>query len=458
MSKVRLSKNQLRREKLKKRKLNSNDTDEQKPVPKLHAPPISQSADTRNKDEDVKPNPSVESNLYKEFESIFSKFEGSNEKKDNDSTNYSDLVAKTDEDKDLVSDEDSDEFELEDEDVIESKSQLQRQNKVSMAHLKAVARNPQVVEWADVDANDPYLLVSIKSNLNVVPVPSHWSSKRDYLAGKRGVERPPFQLPSYILETGIQDMRNSSDESTLRQQQREKVQPKMGKLDIDYQKLHDAFFKYQTRPKLLGYGDVYYEGRETTDENEDKLTEVKPGKLSVELLKAMGLPENGKTPPPWISTMSQIGKPPTYSHLLIPGIDITYANVGYLVNDHEVYGQDSDDGHWGDVQVEESSEDEDDGDEDESDDESEPDPTVQPTYFEEESSKDTGDEIVIHQKPSNDSSKNKTLYTVIKENEAESTNGLLESERKYQLNDDNPTEETTKTEELQAKPARKFKF
>jgi len=26
---------------------------------------------------------------------------------------------------------------------------------------------------------------------------------------------------------------------------REGVQPKMGKVDIDYQKLHDAFFKFQ---------------------------------------------------------------------------------------------------------------------------------------------------------------------------------------------------------------------
>ena len=40
---------------------------------------------------------------------------------------------------------------------------------------------------------------------------------------------------------------------------REKVRPKMGKIDIDYQKLHDAFFKYQTKPKMTGHGDLYYE-------------------------------------------------------------------------------------------------------------------------------------------------------------------------------------------------------
>lgn len=40
---------------------------------------------------------------------------------------------------------------------------------------------------------------------------------------------------------------------------REKVRPKMGKIDIDYQKLHDAFFKWQTKPKLTIHGDLYYE-------------------------------------------------------------------------------------------------------------------------------------------------------------------------------------------------------
>lgn len=36
----------------------------------------------------------------------------------------------------------------------------------------------------------------------------------------------------------------------------------MGKLDIDYQVLHDAFFKYQTKPNLTGLGELYYEGKE----------------------------------------------------------------------------------------------------------------------------------------------------------------------------------------------------
>ena len=86
------------------------------------------------------------------------------------------------------------------------------------------------------------------------------------------------------------------DSKKLKQKQRERMQPKMGKMDIDYQVwgilwcllcismlllvikglvlvfdigfsapfqvLHDAFFKYQTKPKLTSYGDLYYEGKE----------------------------------------------------------------------------------------------------------------------------------------------------------------------------------------------------
>jgi len=44
---------------------------------------------------------------------------------------------------------------------------------------------------------------------------------------------------------------------TLKQKQRERVQSKMGKMDIDYQQLNDAFFKHQTKPELTRFGEVY---------------------------------------------------------------------------------------------------------------------------------------------------------------------------------------------------------
>ena len=45
----------------------------------------------------------------------------------------------------------------------------------------------------------------------------------------------------------------------MKQKMRERVRPKMGKIDIDYQKLHDAFFRWQSKPKMTIHGDLYYE-------------------------------------------------------------------------------------------------------------------------------------------------------------------------------------------------------
>ena len=60
---------------------------------------------------------------------------------------------------------------------------------------------------------------------------------------------------------------------------RDRMQPKMGRVDIDYQVLHDAFFKYQTKPKLTILGDLYFEGKEF----EVQLKAKVPGHLSDEL-------------------------------------------------------------------------------------------------------------------------------------------------------------------------------
>jgi hypothetical protein len=37
---------------------------------------------------------------------------------------------------------------------------------------------------------------------NTVTVPRHWSQKRKYLQGKRGIEKPAFKLPDFIEATG----------------------------------------------------------------------------------------------------------------------------------------------------------------------------------------------------------------------------------------------------------------
>ena len=202
-----------------------------------------------------------------------------------------------------------------------SKKKRKKLNTLSIAELKALVQNPEVVDWHDVSSSDPRLLVVIKAQKNVVPVPGHWSLKREYLSSKRGVEKPPFQLPAFIAETGITEMRDAvlekQAEQTLKQKQRERVQPKMGKLDIDYQKLYDAFFRFQTKPSLTRFGDVYYEGKEW----ETEYRNFKPGELSEGLREALNMPPG--FPPPWLLQQQRIGPPPSYPNIKIPGLNAT---------------------------------------------------------------------------------------------------------------------------------------
>ena len=211
-----------------------------------------------------------------------------------------------------------------------SKKQKRKQRRLTVAELKQLVLKPEVVEQWDVTASDPRLLVHLKSYRNSIPVPRHWCQKRKFLQGKRGVEKPPFKLPDFIQATGIERIRASVMEKEnakkLKGKMKERVQPKMGKIDIDYQVLHDAFFKYQTKPRLTRHGDTYYEGKE----HEAELREKKPGHCSDDLRKALGIEAGG--PPPWLVNMQRYGPPPSYPNLKIPGLNAPIpegASYGY---------------------------------------------------------------------------------------------------------------------------------
>ncbi|GAO14896.1 uncharacterized protein UV8b_05063 [Ustilaginoidea virens] len=218
----------------------------------------------------------------------------------------------------------SDEDNIPDEDDEEKKPKLSKKkrkelNKLSVAELKALVSIPEVVDWHDVSSSDPRVLVQIKAQRNVVPVPSHWSLKREYLSSKRGVEKAAFRLPQFVADTGITEMRDAvlekQAEQTLKQKQRERVAPKMGRLDIDYQKLYDAFFRFQTKPELTRFGEVYYEGKEA----EVDFQHFRPGELSEETKEALGMPAGA--PPPWLINQQRYGPPPSYPTLKIPGLN-----------------------------------------------------------------------------------------------------------------------------------------
>jgi len=118
--------------------------------------------------------------------------------------------------------------------------------KSSVYDLKMQVKRPDLVEAWDVTSKDPHFLMHLKMVRNSVPVPKHWAQKRKYLQYKRGIHKAPFKLPDYIDSTGITKVREQSSDrhKSLKQKMKERMQPKMGKLDIDYQVLHDAFFKH----------------------------------------------------------------------------------------------------------------------------------------------------------------------------------------------------------------------
>lgn len=106
----------------------------------------------------------------------------------------------------IYSDDEMPSEDEEDEEEVEMSKRKQRKlNRLSVAELKRLVKKPEVVDWVDVSATDPKLLVQIKSHRNTVPIPPHWSQKRDYLQGKRGIEKPAFQLPSELISFPSKD-------------------------------------------------------------------------------------------------------------------------------------------------------------------------------------------------------------------------------------------------------------
>ena len=235
-----------------------------------------------------------------------------------------------------------------------SKKKLLKLNRISLAELKKKATYPEVVEPWDVTAIDPELLIYFKCMPNTVPVPTHWGQSGKYLQSQRGKIRGQFSLPDFIEATGITRVRKIDQSSfpTIQQRARQRMQPKLGRLDIDYQILYDAFFKYQTKRELTKIGDVYYEGKEF----DDKMKKYKPGKISAKLRSALGITNNAI--PPFVQNMQRFGAPPAYPFLKIPGVNVADNDSTVIVTPnlwgepeyHEVkesiWNFDTDKSHW----------------------------------------------------------------------------------------------------------------
>ncbi|GFN21036.1 hypothetical protein AtubIFM55763_003720 [Aspergillus tubingensis] len=307
-----MGKNQLRRARKKALKSQATETSSNTPhaqaqVDENKSPSISKAASTELQ---ITVFPDSADPLWQMYKDIVDKFEEPEDEKSS---------LKEPPKPEIYFDDDNEIPDEEEKESSISKRKRKELNKLSVAELKAMVRRPEIVEWTDTSAPDPRLLVHLKAQRNVVPVPSHWNLKREYLSSKRGIEKPPFALPKFIQETGISEMRDAAlekqEQATLKQKQRERVQPKMGRLDIDYQKLYEAFFRFQTKPELTRYGEVYYEGKEY----ETNLRHLRPGELSAELKEALNMPPGA--PPPWLINQQRYGPPPSYPALKIPGLN-----------------------------------------------------------------------------------------------------------------------------------------
>lgn len=275
--------------------------------------------------------PAQEGELMKEFANVISKFSSpslagaggepghADETDDTVAYGANGIMMRREEEEEETRDEAEDHYSFGEEEGL-SKKKLKKLSRMSIAELKQYATYPEVVEWEDVTAPDPKLLVDLKATRHTVPVPRHWSHKRKYLAGKRGYLKPPFELPAFIKDTGITELRDTmrAQDATkrIKVKAREKMHPKLGRISVDYELLHDAFFKYQTKPPMTVHGDLYYEGREL----EGARTGKKPGFLSEELRAALGLTSH-LVPPPWLQQMQRYGPPPAYPHMRIPGLN-----------------------------------------------------------------------------------------------------------------------------------------
>ncbi|KAG7885930.1 hypothetical protein KL938_000962 [Ogataea parapolymorpha] len=304
---VHKTKNQLRRERAKQRKGLPGTVQRQLPemktdVDEVEAP--DSPVDVVVEDAPV--------DGFADYQAIFDKF---NKPKESPTADGHDNEQKTEETK-----SEYEGFEKDDLPEQLSKRQFKRKYQIPLAYLKAESDKPELLEMADVNSPDPRLLVYLKTLHNAIPVPQHWGAAKGFLMGRRNYDRPPYQLPKFIADTGIIQMRSSMNdkETTLKQRMRERVQPRMGQLDIDFNKLYDAFFKNQTKPDLLRYGEVYFEGLESIELlGPFKVSKYRPGVMSAWLREALGMIGPKSRLPPWYEKFQKLGPPPAYPYMRI---------------------------------------------------------------------------------------------------------------------------------------------
>ncbi|KAJ5518434.1 hypothetical protein N7453_000856 [Penicillium expansum] len=299
---MKLSKNQLRRAKKKAQKAETTSLPVDNTTSReLSPPPVATAQDApadTNTDLFIEPTDP----LWEMYKGVAGKFD--------ETVDENSLTKETDKPEVFFDDGDEIPDEEQESEPKISKKKRKEMNKLSVAELKAMVRKPEIVEWTDTSA--PIL----DSSFTLKPIAM---LSRYPPTGRlnESISHPNGEWRR--RQTGISEMRDAAlekqEQSSLKQKQRERVQPKMGKLDIDYQKLYEAFFRFQTKPELTRYGEIYYEGKEY----ETNLKHLRPGELSDELRDALGMAPGA--PPPWLVNQQRYGPPSSYPALKVPGLN-----------------------------------------------------------------------------------------------------------------------------------------
>jgi len=137
--------------------------------------------------------------------------------------------------------------------------------------------------------------------------------QKEIFAKQEGYTEAAFQFARFYLKNRYQKMRQALQDK--KNQDTESL--KLEKIDIYYQNLHDAFYKWQTKPRLTIQGDLYYEGNMF----ETRLKEKKPGELSDELRTVLGMPfspNTHKVLQPWCNDTGYEPQP-SFPNLKTPG-------------------------------------------------------------------------------------------------------------------------------------------
>merc|ERR1712032_651476 len=129
-----------------------------------------------------------------------------------------------------------------------------RKNRVasrpSLVSLKQLSPKAEEVFSFDTTAEDPHTLLYLKSVFNSWEVPTNWDRRQCKIMTLCNPSAL-FVLPPFLLSTGVSAIRNHSSHGADNTSHpgRNRIRPKSSRIQLNYDVLRDAFFKYQSKPE-----------------------------------------------------------------------------------------------------------------------------------------------------------------------------------------------------------------